>query len=355
MKPMLKRIVVLALFAGLAVVLLAFQGILFRPEHPSATIVHAAADPAAGRARVERRSIPRVELHPGFVEAVDPAAVAPRVMATVVALDAREGDAVTAGQRLATLDDRDARARVAQAQAVRSAAEAQAVQARLAFERAERLLAAEAATRADWEAARAARDGAEAQVERAGEGLREAEAALSWFVLEAPFDGRVLERLAEPGQLAVPGRPIVVLYRADRLRVAVAVPAELARGLAPGAALEVELDAAPARTERVERTARLERVLPPADPRTGTVTLHLALEPADDLRPGLLARLRLPTGERSALVVPAAAVERIGQIERVRLVRDGRVVPVSVKTGKRHGEMLEVLSGLEEGEEVLVP
>ena len=96
-------------------------------------------------------------------------------------------------------------------------------------------------------------------------------------------------------------------------------------------------------------------MLPPADARTGTVTLHLELPPSTDLRPGLLGRMRLVVGQRSALVVPSEAVERIGQIERVQLARDGRVVPVTVRTGKLQGDRLEVLSGLAEGEQVVLP
>lgn len=345
-----RRITILVLFAGLVGVLLWFQGILFRGEHD---VVEVPAPPrveASDRlATVERRSLAGVEVYPGFVEAVDPANIAPRVMATIVELTRREGEAVEAGETLVTLDDRDARARLSQARAAREAAAAQALQAQLAFDRAQRLLEADALTTQEWEAARAARDGARAQEERAAQAVQEAETALSWFRLEAPFAGRVLERHADPGQLATPGRAVLELYREDALRFAVAVPEEQAAGLAPGASLELDFGTLPA------RRGQLLRILPAADRATGTVTLHLALEPAAELRPGLLGRLRLGVGESQVLLVPAAAIERIGQVERVQLVSDGRLVPVTVRTGKAHGELLEVLSGLSEGEEVRLP
>jgi len=353
MKRLARRLFVLALFAALVLALLWFQGILGRPEQAH---VRVPDPPALGReertAVVERRMLASFREYPGFVEAVDPAPLAPRVMARVLTVAAREGDAVEAGALLATLDDRDARARLAQAQAGLEEAEAGALQARLAFERSQRLLDAEATTAQEWEAARAAADGAKAGVERARQALEEARAALSWFRLEAPFAGRVLERRADPGLLAVPGEPLLSIYDPARLRLAVPIPEELAGPLAPGAELEVLLDGP---QEAAPRRATLERALPSADPRSGTVVLHLALGAQSGLRPGQLGRARLPSGEREALFVPAAALRRVGQIERVELVQDGRVVPVTVRTGRASGDALEVLSGLAEGERVKLP
>lgn len=350
MKVWTRRLVVLLLFAALVVALLWFQGIVLRKEHPTTEVPGAPRVAAGDRtARVERRTLPTVQVYPGFVEAVDPADIAPRVMAAILDIGGREGDPVAAGAKVVTLDDRDARARLSQARAALDAAGARALEARLAFDRAERLHAADALTTQEWESARAAQDGARAQEERAREAVAEAETALSWYALTAPFDGRILARHADPGQLAMPGRSVLSVYRSEELRFRVAVPEELARELSTGSMLPLDFDPLPA------RTAELARILPPADPDTGTVTLHLSLAPAEDLRPGLLGRLRLSVGERSALVVPASAIERIGQIERVQLVRDGRYVPATVRTGKTHADVVEILNGLAEGEEVRLP
>jgi RND family efflux transporter MFP subunit len=350
MRKILRQATVAALFAALVFALLWFQGIVGRGE-PRTTDVPAPPRVGASQrtARVERVRVPEVLAFSGYVEAIDAAAVAPRVMATIVSLSLREGDAVGEGEVVAVLDDRDARARLAQTEAALAAANAQSVQAGLAFERAKKLRAADAATEQDLEAARAARDGAVAHEERARNAADEARAALSWYTLVAPFGGRVLARHAEPGQMAVPGQPVVTLYRADAVRFAVAVPEERASRLVVGSEHEIAFEGgSPA------RLARLARVLPAADPRTGTVTLHFDLA-GEGLRAGELGRLRLAAGEREALLVPAAAIERVGQIERARLVRDGAAALVSVRTGKRHGDSLEVLSGLAEGEVVVLP
>lgn len=349
-KRWLRRGVVLALFAALVTVLLWFQGILFRKEPEAVRLPEAPALGASERtARVERRSLATQLVFPGFVEAVDPADVAPRVMATIQELSVREGEGVRAGQVLVVLDDRDARARLSQAQAALDGARAGSEEAGLAFARVQRLLDAGASTTQEWEAMRAAKSGAEAQEERARQAVDEARTALTWFRIEAPFDGLVLERQADPGQLALPGVALLRLYRGDRLRFRVAVPEERAGALAVGQACELEFD------HIGTRASRVTRILPSSDPATGTVTLHLELAGGAELRPGLLGRLSLSVGQREALVVPAEAVERIGQIERVGLVREGRVQTVTVRTGKRQGDGVEILSGLAEGEEVRLP
>ncbi len=348
--PVWNRILVGVLFAGLVLALLWFQGLIFRPEHATTAVPEPPALAEHERvARVELRKLARTQSQPGFVEAIDAAHVSARVMANVLAVNAREGDRVDADAVLLQLDDRDAKARLAQAVAGQDAAQAQATAAQLAFERVERLKLGAAATEQEWESARAAHEGAVASLERAAQGVAEARTALTWFEVRAPFAGRVLARQVEPGQLAAPGQPLLTLYRDEQLRVTVAVPQELASRFAVGTECELEFDGAAARRGTVAR------VLPAADVSTGAVTLHLALADVSGLRPGQLARLEAVVGEREALLAPQAAVERIGQIERVRAVKDGRVTPVVVRTGKRHGEFIEVLSGLRAGEDVVIP
>lgn len=350
MKRIGNRVLIAALFAALVLALLWFQGLIFRPQHALQRVPDPALLAPGERAvRVESRTLARSQSQPGFVEAVDAAHMSARVMASVREVAVREGDRVESGALLLALDDRDARAKLAQAEAAREAARAQATAAQLAFERVERLQRGGAATEQELEGARAVHESAKAAHELAQQGVNEAQAALSWFEVRAPFAGSVLERNVEPGQLATPGQPLLTLYREDQLRVTVAAPAELASRFGVDVECELEFDTAPA------RRGRIERVLPSADASTGSVTLHIALDDVTGLRPGQLARLIAPVGEREALLVPFAAVERIGQIERVRVVSSGRVSPVVVRTGKRHGEFVEVLSGLRAGDEVVAP
>ena len=131
-----------ALFVGLVLVLLRFQGILGRPDH-ALVEVSTAGRPTASltgtTATVRREVLPELVQYPARVEAIDPAKVAARVMAVVRDVLVREGDTVAAGAPLVLLDDADAEARRAQAAAAVEAAAARVTAAELAYDRAARL------------------------------------------------------------------------------------------------------------------------------------------------------------------------------------------------------------------------
>ncbi len=349
MQILLRRAFILLLFGLLIVALLKFQGKIFRAEHdlyevPALPMLEAGAKTATA----SRATLPQFQVYPGFVEPVDPAHISSRVMATVLSVSAREGDTVKAGEPLIRLDDQAARARLAQTRANLQTAQAQALQAKLAFDRAQQLHKADALTAQEWESARAGKDTTQAMADQAADAITEAETALSWHTLRVPFDGQILKRHADPGSLASPGQPLIQVYRPERLRFSVAVPESLTARFQVGQALRVNFGTQ-------DHAASLVRILPSADPRTGTVILHLNLDSSQTLLPGMLGRLQVSVGERTALVIPANCVRSVGQIERVSLVREGRVSPVTIRTGKSHNDLVEVLTGLSEGEEVLIP
>jgi len=356
-----------ALLVALVLALLWFQGILGRPEHelhvvPAAGVpVPAPHDAGPGQraeATVRRVETPVLQLHPARVEAIDPARIAARVMAVVREVSVREGDEVAEGAPLVLLDDTDAVARRAQARATLEAATARVTAADLAFDRADRLHLTGSLTAQAFEGARAERDAARATGDAARESLAEAENAVAWHHITAPFAGRVLSREVERGDLAQPGRVLVSLYRADALRVVAAVPERHAAELQSGAPLSLEF------AGLAPLVSAATRVLPQSDAATGTVTVHVDLATVGSdserealsatLRPGALGRIGVPSGTRTQLVVPAGAIERIGQIERAWLVREGHAQAVNVRTVPAEGGLVEVLSGLVEGDTVLV-
>lgn len=349
MNVLLRRAFIALLFVLLVVALLKFQGKIFRPEHEIHPVPQPPPVPVdATIVKASLQALPESRTYPGFLEPVDPARIASRVVATVLDVSVREGDKVQAGDVLVVLDDKAARARLAQARANLQTAQAGALQAQLAFDRAQRLRDADALTPQEWEAARAQRDATQAMATQASDAVEEAQTGLDWYTLKAPFAGLVLRRSVDPGNLASTGQPLLELYQPDRLRFAVAVPEDLAASVEANQEWSVEL-------QGQTHAARLLRILPASDPRTGTVTLHLELLGAKGLLPGLLGRLEIQVRRRQTLVIPSAAVRRVGQIERVQWVRDGKVTPITITTGAVHDGWVEVLTGLSAGEEVLLP
>lgn len=374
-----KRLGVLLLIAVTALLLL--RAMRPAPETPIAGPPSAAGErePSA-TVKAERVRVADHEEIVGSVRSRRVVHVATQVSARVLEVARQAGERVRAGEVLVRLDDRESSARLAQAREALAAAdaagesarqhetqaEARLAQARSAFERAQWLLERQAATRADFEDAermhveaqagladaKAAVTSANARREAARAAQLEAEAALSHLELTAPIDGLVSDRRVEPGDLANPGVPLLVLLDPTALRVEAAVREGLIARLQRGQTLEVELPSNGARIAGV-----LGEILPAADPRTRTFEVRVDLPKPDPAGPavhaGMYARLRVPAGEREVVRAPAASLARVGQLWTVLVDEQGtwrrRVV---TRGAELDGGAVEVLSGLSGGERI---
>lgn len=307
-----------------------------------------AADPGSRAVSVLRREIDDVLEWPGTVRSRTEAQVAPKLLARIREIRVDVGMDVKAGDVLAVLDDRDLTSKVEQAKAVLGAAEAQAAQSDADHRRVKTLFEKEAATGRDLEAAEARAKSARAQVDQARQAVAEAEVLHSESILRAPFEGVVTGKWAQPGDTAVPGRPVVTLQDPRHLRLEAHVPESCARKAALGMEVRVRIDSIGRET-----TARIEEIAPVADPESRTFLLKASLSAGEGIRPGTFGRFIQPCGKRTALLVPASSISRAGQLELVRVVENGEVLTRHVRTGKRHGDLVEILSGLRDRERIL--
>ena len=350
-RPSPKAIAAAAAVLGLVVLLLYLQGTIgghkVRPGRQSSP---AAGTPSAlPTVVVEQREIADVVDWPGTVTARLSADVAPTVMARVLEVRVQAGSVVRRGDIIATLDARDLTARLQQGEAALAAATAQARQADADLGRARQLFAKQAFTRQDLDAAEARAATARAQAAQARDALAEARVRLGETEVRAPFDGVVVARRVDPGDTAGPGAPVALLQDPSTLRLEADVSEHCATPLAIGAELPVRVGTPPS-----DLTARIEELAPVADPTSRTRHVKAVLPPDAALRPGAFASLRLACGTHAAIVVPAAAVRRAGQLETVRVLLDGAPVVRSVRTGKTIGGQVEILSGLNAGDVVVV-
>jgi len=266
----------------------------------------------------------------GTVRAARRAELATRLMGRVESVRVRAGDRVRPGQLLLTVE----RASLTAAQQQAAAALGQAA---LTLRRTERLYADSAAPLVQLEAARTAHAQAQAQAGAV-------QADLAYAEVRAPFAGVVTARMADPGDQAAPGQPLLVVEDQAKREIVVTVPDEVGEQLREGEAATVEIGAG---TRRV--TARIEAVVPGADPRSPTVEVRLS-GPAD-LAPGLAAVAELPAGGRSTLQVPASAIMRRGQLEGVYLFAPDSTLRLRwIRTGRQRDSTVEVLSGLLRGD-----
>ena len=204
--------------------------------------------------------------------------------------------------------------------------------------------------RANHQMALAKKKQLEEKIRQAESGLAAVSLQKSYAEVTAPFAGIVIERKAEPGMLAAPGMPIVVMEQAGAYRLEAAIEEGMLARIRPGAKAMVKLDALDKEIE-----TRVSEVVPALDAMSRTFTAKLDLPASPQIRSGLFGRARFTVGERTALTIPAAALEREGQLERVYVHDNGVARARLVTTGAQLGDRLAVLSGLAEGETVLAP
>jgi RND family efflux transporter MFP subunit len=305
-------------------------------------------------ARAERQTVAqRVELS-GTVEADRQAAVSSRVMATVTAVHVQAGDRVAVGQPLVEIDPQTAQGQEAQARGALAQAQAGLALAERNHERFKALAASGSASELELDLARMQHEQARGAVEQAGGAVAAAASVARESRVVAPFAGRVAARLVEVGDLAAPGRPLVMVESAVGRRLVLAVPERVkaAGAVAVGTVLPVRIDLL---AERGELEGRVVEVAAGADPASHTFRVEVQL-PVGDLPSGIAGRGWIPVGERQVVAVPRAALIERGGLTLVA-VRDaeGRARSRAVTVGSAlPGEWVEVLSGLAGGEDVLL-
>jgi len=258
---------------------------------------------------------------------------------------ARPGDEVKQNQLLVVLDDQEYRARREQARQDLSAAQAALDLAQREHGRLSRLLKTGAAPKRDVDRAREALQRAQAAQGRALQQVEEAEISLSYTKVKAPEHGQVVKRFIEPGDLALPGRPLMTLQTGGALRLEALVREGLIQKVRMGQEMQVDVPA----LGRVI-SGKVEEMVPTADPATRTFLVKVLLPESDGLYSGMFGRLMIPVGEEKVVLAPEKAIMRVGQLEMVKIRQGQGWQRVYVTTGRRQQGMVEVLSGLNGGE-----
>lgn len=287
----------------------------------------------------------------GTLKAASRSEISAKVLATIQEIRVSAGDFVRTGDVLVLLNTQELDARLNQAREALAAAEAAAREADSDFQRNKRLLPANAVSRQEYDASERKLNVAQADQRRAQQAVREAEVMLSYSQITAPKDGRIVDRLAEPGDTAQPGEPILTLYDVQTLRLEAPVTERLAVKLKVGQQLTVRVDS----IDR-EFIATIDEIVPQADAASRSFLVKASLPRSENLYEGMYGRLQIPAGARRHLCLATDAITRIGQLEFVDIVmEDGTLQRRLVKTGRLGMPgRCEVLSGVAAGEQVVV-
>lgn len=283
----------------------------------------------------------------GVAEPLRQATLGTKLMGKVTEVLVREGDLVRTGQPLVRIDSRELEARAAHVAA--SVAEASAVREDAATQakRIRALYADSAAARAQLDAVETALARADAGLATARAAAAELEAVSSYSVIRAPFAGVVTTRFVDPGAFAAPGAPLVAVQDASQLRITAAVTPGIAQRLRRGQSLGATIEGSAVH-------AMVEGVVPSA---SGNLYSVNALVPNvnREFLPGSAATLSIALGTHSALVVPARAIARQGDLTGVTL-RTGKGDELRwVRLGEEAAGIVEVTAGLRAGDQIVIP
>lgn len=314
----------------------------------------------------------------GTVRARTSAQISGRVMAYVRQVHVNIGDRVQAGQTLIVLDAQEVQARARQSDAARNEARAGAAEAEQAIESAKANLELaestfrrmkelfdkkslsdqefeEASTRA--RVARASLDMAQSRKKQLDARVAEAEedrlavqVQRGYATLTAPFAGIVTAKNVEPGNLAVPGAPLLTIEQDGGFRLEASVEESRLPDVHAGQHVEVTLDS-------LERplAGTVSEIVPVVDSSSRSFLVKIELPASARLRSGLFGRARFAIGKRTVVAASASAVVDRGQMKWVFVADNGLARARIVTLGEKFGDQVEVLSGINGAEALIAP
>ena len=318
---------------------------------------------------VEKQEISLMYEAVGTIRPLTESVIESQASAKVVKVSCVPGTPVKKGQVLIQLDARHLTAKLKQAkeglsvaenslkQTYKSMDEAKAGldQAKAAYYRTKKLFESDIVpsqkleidkaiylqARARLEKSQEAKISAKASIRQAQEIVKEARIALGYSRITSPASGVVVKRMIDPGDLAMPGKPLLVIQTSGALRLEANVREGLISRVILGNDYKVSI-------ETIGKTvlSRIDEIVPYADPTTRTFLVKASLPGTPGIYPGMFGRLLIPVEKEKTLLIPQKAVIRVGQLELVYVKKDDTWQSVYIKTGKMFGEKIEVLAGL---------
>lgn len=304
---------------------------------PAATTTAADDRIAVEAASAELRRLAHRVAAVGSLGSENAVVLRPEITGRIAAIEFEEGRPVAQGQVLIRLDDSVLRAQLEQAEAALALAGSQHRRAR-------------ELSRQGFISSQA-RDESASQLKVQQAAVALARAQLDKTVISAPFDGVIGLRQVSVGDYVGPGTELVPLESIDPLNVDFRVPEQFLSTVRIGTRVAVQFDALP----DVHREAMVDAISPMVDVGGRSILLRAKVPNGDGLlRPGMFARVQLQFDEQDVLMVPEAAISPSGELNYVYRIQNDAVERVGVVLGQRREGLVEIISGLERGDRVLV-
>jgi len=287
----------------------------------------------------------------GKVEALQTAQLSTRLMGTITRMYVKTGDRVRRGQTLASISSQDISAKRAQTNAAILEAEANVKNAQKDFDRFTNLYNKQSASAKELDNVTLQYNAAKARLEAATQMKNEVNAIGAYSTITAPFDGVVTQRLADEGNMASPGMPLLVVEQNTQLQISATVSEDQVGQLKKGSKAQVEIKAVGKTIDCV-----VNEISPSSQMTGGQFEIKLSIPDAQkkDLYAGMYVNVFIPvTGAAAAtqpngtVLVPTSSLVLNDQLTGIYTISSNNTALLRwVRTGKVYGEQTEILSGL---------
>jgi RND family efflux transporter MFP subunit len=297
----------------------------------------------------------------GTVDSMIVSTISSKLMGAVTEVFVREGDPVKKGDRLATIDDRQAAAMLRQAKAAleetrraETAAGAGAELALATYTRYRNLMKDESVSPQEFDEIKSRYQQAQAGLAAAKQRVKQAQAGLSSAVVSAkdaiilaPYDGIIRAKMIDVGDLAAPGKPLFTLGTTGNYIVDLVLPEQYINTIG----LNQEVRVTVAALNNKAFAGNVLEIFPAADAKSRSFLVKVKIPADTSLRSGMFARVSIPIGNAGLILIPLSAVIHSGQLTGIYSVDDTQTAKFRlIRTGRTFGESIEVLSGLNEGD-----
>lgn len=323
---------------------------------------------------VEEKEVPNLYQSDGMITAENNAKVSTKWMGRILKIYVNEGDYVKAGQTLAVLDDSEIKQQKNEALAgleELSKAREEALAGRKAalenyefakrtYERFKNLYQENAVSKQQLEEIETKMIAAKSMVEQVDAKLAQLKAKESqvkakinqvnimegYAVIKAPFDGYVIKKMNDEGDMAAPGMPIFIIGE-KKLQFIANLDESLVDKVKVGDQLEIQIGDKKITGKVIEKN-------PNIDPMNRTFKIKLDIPYSESITSGMYGKLLIPVDTVKKVVIPKSAVFKWGQLTAVYTVDKDNIIRLTyVKLGEDYGDTVEVLSGLKHGDRII--
>ncbi|MBL7994924.1 efflux RND transporter periplasmic adaptor subunit [bacterium] len=312
--------------------------------------------PKVGVHTITASEIPADFVYTGNIEGDRRVSLSTKIMGQIISMPFEEGSLVSSGQSVVKIKSDDITAKRGQVKANLTEAQAALKNVEINYRRIKSLYESKSATKKEMDDVEMAYHMAKARVSSVEEMEKEVTDVMEYGDIVTPINGYVIKKTAQEGDMAVPGMPLLIIEDMTTLKINTRVPETEVHLFKKGDRVRVHIDALP----ETELKGTVDQINPAGNSASRQFEVKVLLVDLKEtqrnaIKSGMYARVTLEKGLTKTILIPQDAIMRRGQLEGVFIMSDNNTATLRwIRTGNHNGDRIEILSGLQEGEKIVI-